>query len=88
MTNEEKAERLEEIAQYYPRMGDKDAALLREAAQLMREQGQLRPLGSSKQELFIVWWSEIKQRIPALLAEVRDLRRLTTPCRCGGARNE
>lgn len=68
MTNEEKAERLEEIAQYYPRMGDKDAALLREAAQLMRELSQLRPLGSSKQELFIVWWSEIKQRIAALRA--------------------
>ena len=26
--------------------------------------------------------------LPALLAAVRDLRRLTTPCRCGGARNE
>jgi len=38
MTNEEKAARLEEIAQYYLRIGDNDAALLREAAQLMREQ--------------------------------------------------
>ena len=37
MTNEEKVARLEEIAQYYLRIGDKDAALLREAAQLMRE---------------------------------------------------
>jgi hypothetical protein len=37
MTNEEKAARLEEIAQHYLRIGDKDAALLREAAQLMRE---------------------------------------------------
>jgi hypothetical protein len=40
MTNEQKAERLEEIAQYFIPIGDKDAALLREAAaQLMREQG-------------------------------------------------
>jgi hypothetical protein len=39
MTNEEKAERLEEIAKHYLRIGDDDAALLREAAQLMREQG-------------------------------------------------
>jgi hypothetical protein len=37
MTNEEKAARLEDIAQYYLRIGDNDAALLREAAQLMRE---------------------------------------------------
>ncbi len=41
MTSEQKAERLEEIAQHYLRIGDKDAALLREAAQLMREQGTL-----------------------------------------------
>jgi hypothetical protein len=37
MTNEQKAARLEEMAQYYLRIGDKDAALLRQAAQLMRE---------------------------------------------------
>jgi hypothetical protein len=43
-----------------------DAALLREAAQLMRELNQLGPLGSSNQELFMVPWSEIKQRIAAL----------------------
>jgi hypothetical protein len=41
MRNEEKAARLEEIAEYYLRIGDKDAALLREAAQLMRERGAL-----------------------------------------------
>jgi predicted nucleic acid-binding Zn-ribbon protein len=41
MTNEEKAARLEEIAQHYIPIGDKDAALLREAAQLMRELGAL-----------------------------------------------
>jgi hypothetical protein len=38
MTNEEKAQRLEEIAQYYIRLGDKDAALLRECAAIWREQ--------------------------------------------------
>jgi hypothetical protein len=38
MTNEEKAARLEEIAEHYLRIGDNDAALLREAAELMREQ--------------------------------------------------
>jgi chromosome segregation ATPase len=37
MSNEEKAARLKEIAQYYLRVGDDEAALLREAAQLMRE---------------------------------------------------
>jgi hypothetical protein len=37
MTNEEKAKRLEEIAQHYIPIGEKDAALLREAAQVMRE---------------------------------------------------
>ena len=37
MTNEQKAKRLEEIAEHYIRIGDKDAALLREAAQVMRE---------------------------------------------------
>jgi hypothetical protein len=37
MTNEEKAARLEEIAEHFIPIGDKDAALLREAAQLMRE---------------------------------------------------
>jgi hypothetical protein len=37
MTNEQKAARLEEIAQYYLRIGDSDAALLREAAQSFRE---------------------------------------------------
>ena len=41
MTNQEKAARLEEIAQHYIRIGDKDAALLREAAQLMLERGSL-----------------------------------------------
>jgi hypothetical protein len=41
MTNEQKALRLEEIAAHYIRIGDKDAALLREAAQLMRERGTL-----------------------------------------------
>ena len=37
MTNQQKAARLEEIAEYYLRIGDKDAALLREVAQFMRE---------------------------------------------------
>jgi chromosome segregation ATPase len=41
MTNEQKALRLEEIAAHYIRIGDKDAALLREAAQVMRELGAL-----------------------------------------------
>ncbi len=41
MTSEEKAARLEEIAQHYIPIGDKDAALLREAAQLIRERGTL-----------------------------------------------
>jgi hypothetical protein len=41
MTNEEKAERLEEIAEYYLPIGDNDIALLREAAQFMRERGTL-----------------------------------------------
>jgi hypothetical protein len=41
MTNEEKAARLEEIAQYYLRIGDNDAGLLRESAQLMRERKSL-----------------------------------------------
>jgi hypothetical protein len=36
MTNEEKAARLKEIAQHYL-IGDDDAALLREAAQLIRK---------------------------------------------------
>ena len=36
MTNEQKAARLEEIADWYIRIGDKDAALLREAAAMMR----------------------------------------------------
>jgi hypothetical protein len=40
MTNEEKVARLEEIAQHYLRIGDDDAALLREVAQLMRERGE------------------------------------------------
>jgi hypothetical protein len=37
MTNEEKAARLEEMAEYYLPIGDNDLALLCEAAQLMRE---------------------------------------------------
>lgn len=41
MTNEQKAARLEEIAQHYIPIGDKDAAVLREAAQLFRERGTL-----------------------------------------------
>jgi hypothetical protein len=41
MTNEQKAERLEEIAEYYLPIGDNDIALLREAAQFMRERGTL-----------------------------------------------
>ena len=41
MTNEQKAERLEEIAEYYLPIGDNDLALLCEAAQLMRERGTL-----------------------------------------------
>jgi hypothetical protein len=41
MTAEEKAARLEEIAEHYLRIGDNDAALLRESAQLMRERKSL-----------------------------------------------
>jgi hypothetical protein len=41
MTNEQKAERLEGIAEYYLPIGDNDIALLREAAQFMRERGTL-----------------------------------------------
>ena len=39
MTNEQKAQRLEEIAEWYIRIGDKDAAILHEAAGMMRERG-------------------------------------------------
>jgi hypothetical protein len=38
MDNEMKAKRLEEIAETFERLGDADAALLRESAQLWREQ--------------------------------------------------
>ena len=39
MTNEQKAARLEEIATHYIQIGMKDAALLRECAEMMRERG-------------------------------------------------
>ena len=39
MTNQEKAQRLEEIADLYFRIGYKDVALLRECAAMMRERG-------------------------------------------------
>ena len=39
MTNQEKAQRLEEIATHYIQIGIKDAALLRECAGMMRERG-------------------------------------------------
>jgi hypothetical protein len=39
MTNEQKAAMLEEIADLYIRIGDKDVALLRECAEMMRERG-------------------------------------------------
>ncbi|MFN8941556.1 MAG: hypothetical protein ACK5ZJ_17630 [Acidobacteriota bacterium] len=41
MTNEQKAKRLEEIAEYYLPIGDNDLALLCEAAQLFRERKSL-----------------------------------------------
>jgi hypothetical protein len=41
MMNEQKAERLEEIAEYYLPIGDNDLALLCEAAQLFRERKSL-----------------------------------------------
>ena len=40
MTKEQKAARLEEIADWYIRPDDADAALLREAAAMMRERGE------------------------------------------------
>ena len=39
MTNQEKAQRLDEIATHYIQIGMKDAALLRECAAMMRERG-------------------------------------------------
>lgn len=39
MTNEQKAQRLNEIATHYIQIAMKDAALLREAAEMMRERG-------------------------------------------------
>jgi hypothetical protein len=41
MTNEQKAQRLEEIAEHYIRIGDKDAALLFECAAMWRERGKV-----------------------------------------------
>ena len=40
MTNEQKAQRLNEIATHYIQIAMKDAALIRECAAMMRERGQ------------------------------------------------
>ena len=40
MTNQQKAQRLDEIALHYIQIGMKDAALLRECAEMMRERGE------------------------------------------------
>lgn len=66
MTNEQKAARLEEIAEWYIRIGDRDAALLRECAGMMRERGTvewMKVAGSDSRQMSLYrgWLLEVGQ---------------------------
>ena len=67
MTNEQRAARLDEIATHYIQIGTKDAALLREAAGMMRERGGvqwMKVAGSSTCQvaLYRGWLLEVREQ--------------------------
>lgn len=68
MTNEQKAAMLEEIADLYIRIGDRDVALLREAAEMMRERGKvqwMKVAGSDSRQMALYrgWFLEVGEDV-------------------------
>ena len=63
MTNEQKAQRLDEIATHYIQIGMKDAALLRECAAMMRERGTVEWVGSDSRQMALYrgWVLEVDE---------------------------
>ena len=63
MTKDQKAARLEEIADWYIRPDDADVALLREAAAMMRERGTVEWVGSDSRQMALYrgWVLEVDE---------------------------